>query len=600
MVAPIQAYLGIAETIPGSNVTSNAVIVELDPSGNTLFSTYLGGQNNGDKGYGVAVGSNSTVYVVGRAGSMQFPTTPGAAGKMSGDGFDTFITAVNLSSGCTFSLSQPSIFPASGATGSVTVSTQSSCDWLAISNQSWITIMGGAAGSGPGTVSYTVAPSIVPARSALLSIGGSLTNISQASGCTFSLSTNQVTVPAAGEFITVNLSTGLGCTYTASTPPSWIEQFAGPPYEGATGFVYDVTANTTGTPRSATLTLAGQPLVIDESGGFTCTFVVGPTPTSPAGGTPGSVEVATSPTCAWTVVSNASWLHVLLVASGPGDDPVFGTGSGHVNFQVDTNPGPPRKGTFTIGGQTLTITQAAMVGRVIPSSIGVFRSGQWWLDGNGDFNWTGPPDRLFYFGQTGDIPIMGDWTNTGIIRAGLFRKGQWWLDLNNDGMWDAAHDTVFDFGEAGDTPVVGDWDGSGVQRIGIFRNGQWWLDLNGDHVWDAAHDTVFFYGQAGDVPVIGDWSNSGLQRIGIFRSGQWWLDMNGDHVWDVVHDTVFYYGEAGDAPVVGDWTHSGQTRIGIFRQGQWWLDMNGDHIWDVAHDLVTYFGIATDKPVVAQ
>jgi hypothetical protein len=251
-------------------------------------------------------------------------------------------------------------------------------------------------------------------------------------------------------------------------------------------------------------------------------------------------------------------------------------------------------------GPSLVFSFTTVAPATIPGSIGVFRSGQWWLDGNGDFKWTGPPDRLFDLGQAGDIPIMGDWTNTGVIRAGVFRNGQWWLDLNNDGLWDAVHDTVFNYGQAGDIPVTGDWDGTGVQRIGIFRNGQWWLDLNGDHVWDAAHDTVFFYGQAGDVPVIGDWSNTGFQRIGIFRSGQWWLDMNGDHIWDAVHDTVFYYGQSGDLPMVGDWTHSGQTRIGIFRQGQWWLDMNGDHVWDAAHDLATSFGIPTDKPVVAQ
>lgn len=237
---------------------------------------------------------------------------------------------------------------------------------------------------------------------------------------------------------------------------------------------------------------------------------------------------------------------------------------------------------------------------LIPRNLGVFRSGQWWLDGGGDFRWTGPPDRLFYLGQAGDIPIMGDWTNSGVIRAGVFRDGQWWLDLNNDGAWDAVNDIVFNFGQAGDVPVFGDWDGTGVQRIGIFRNGQWWLDINNDHAWDVAHDIVFYFGQAGDVPVIGDWDSTGRQRIGIFRSGQWWLDLNGDHAWDVAHDTVFYFGQTSDLPVVGDWTHTGQTRIGIFRAGQWWLDLNGDHLWDLGHDLVTYFGISTDNPVVGQ
>ena len=102
--------------------------------------------------------------------------------------------------------------------------------------------------------------------------------------------------------------------------------------------------------------------------------------------------------------------------------------------------------------QTFSVTGRPLVTEVIPADIGVFRGGQWWLDGNSDFRWTGSPDRLFYFGQAGDIPIMGDWDSTGVRRAGVFRNGQWWLDLNNDGLWDAAHDLVFNFGQAGDFP----------------------------------------------------------------------------------------------------------------------------------------------------
>jgi hypothetical protein len=63
-------------------------------------------------------------------------------------------------------------------------------------------------------------------------------------------------IEEAVEGVTVSLATGLGCTYTASTPPSWILQEAGYPYSGSTQWIYNVTANTGNTPRSATLTLA--------------------------------------------------------------------------------------------------------------------------------------------------------------------------------------------------------------------------------------------------------------------------------------------------------------------------------------------------------
>jgi hypothetical protein len=49
-------------------------------------------------------------------------------------------------------------FGASGGTGSVAVSANPGCAWTAVSNASWITITGGASGTGNGTVSYSVAP----------------------------------------------------------------------------------------------------------------------------------------------------------------------------------------------------------------------------------------------------------------------------------------------------------------------------------------------------------------------------------------------------------------------------------------------------------
>jgi glucose/arabinose dehydrogenase len=59
---------------------------------------------------------------------------------------------------CTYSISPTSkSFNASAGTGSVTVTAGAGCAWTAVSNASWITITGGASGSGNGTVTYSVA-----------------------------------------------------------------------------------------------------------------------------------------------------------------------------------------------------------------------------------------------------------------------------------------------------------------------------------------------------------------------------------------------------------------------------------------------------------
>lgn len=68
-----------------------------------------------------------------------------------------------------------------------------------------------------------------------------------------------------------------------------------------------------------------------------------------SGGT-GSVNVdASTNSCTWTAVSNASWITVTSGASGTGD--------GTVNFSVAPTTGGNRSGTITIGGQTFTVNQ---------------------------------------------------------------------------------------------------------------------------------------------------------------------------------------------------------------------------------------------------
>jgi glucose/arabinose dehydrogenase len=58
---------------------------------------------------------------------------------------------------CTYSISPTrASFGPGGGNGSVTVTTGGACEWTAASNASWITVTGGSAGSGSGTVDYTV------------------------------------------------------------------------------------------------------------------------------------------------------------------------------------------------------------------------------------------------------------------------------------------------------------------------------------------------------------------------------------------------------------------------------------------------------------
>lgn len=83
-----------------------------------------------------------------------------------------------------------------------------------------------------------------------------------------------------------------------------------------------------------------------------CTFSINPTSASiAAAGAAGSVTVTAGAGCAWTAVSNSSFITVLSGATG--------SGNGTVSYGVAQNfSTSPRTGTITIAGQTFTVTQA--------------------------------------------------------------------------------------------------------------------------------------------------------------------------------------------------------------------------------------------------
>ncbi|MDQ6664778.1 MAG: hypothetical protein M3Z23_10330, partial [Acidobacteriota bacterium] len=112
-------------------------------------------------------------------------------------------------------------------------------------------------------------------------------------------------------------------------------------------------------------------------------------------------------------------------------------------------------------------------------------------------------------------------------------------------------DLTFSFGKAGDLPVVGDWNNSGTTKIGVFRSGQWFLDTTGNMVLDSRAHT-FTYGQSGDLPLVADWDGSGSLRPGVFRGGLWILDYNGNFQMDAIGtaDLGFYFGAPGFYPLL--------------------------------------------------
>ncbi|MBX3411676.1 MAG: hypothetical protein KF708_03070 [Pirellulales bacterium] len=127
-------------------------------------------------------------------------------------------------------------------------------------------------------------------------------------------------------------------------------------------------------------------------------------------------------------------------------------------------------------------------------------------------------DHVFHYGSEGDVAVTGDWNGDGIATIGLFRSGTWILDDNGNGRWD-LDDRVVDFGAPGDRPVVGDFDGDGIDEVGVYRHGTWIIDTNHNLQLDD-EDARYELGGPGDIPVVGDWDGDGRDEIGVYQQGK--------------------------------------------------------------------------------
>src|SRR5207249_2136880 len=118
----------------------------------------------------------------------------------------------------------------------------------------------------------------------------------------------------------------------------------------ATGVVYEARVGANG-PGGLSLS--------DVSNTFSYSSPCTPPTISPAsqsvvaGGGTGSTTVTAGAGCAWTAVSNATWITITTGAAG--------TGNGSVTFSVAANTaGTSRTGTLTVVGNTFTVTQAGV------------------------------------------------------------------------------------------------------------------------------------------------------------------------------------------------------------------------------------------------
>ena len=257
---------------------------------------------------------------------------------------------------CTYPIGD--LFAASGGAGNIQVATSAGCAWSATSNAAWITFPSGGNGSGPGTLTYSVAPNTTSSRrTGTMTVPGGTYTVVQELGsaqCAYSISSSNNSFTAAGGNGSVSVTANSGCSWTAASGVSWLTVTGGASGSGNGTVTFSVAANGTASIRSGNLTIAGQALTVTQSA-MSCTYSISPSSNSfsAAAGT-GTVTVTAPTGCAWTAASNTT--SFLSVTSG-----ASGSGNGTVNYAVAANTTTSqRNGTLTVAGQTFTATQSAM------------------------------------------------------------------------------------------------------------------------------------------------------------------------------------------------------------------------------------------------
>ena len=81
-------------TIDGGNTVTDIFVTELNPQGQIVYSTFLGGSSD-DHGTGIAVNTNGDAYICGFSYSSDYPTTTGAVQRDNNGGYDSVVTELN-------------------------------------------------------------------------------------------------------------------------------------------------------------------------------------------------------------------------------------------------------------------------------------------------------------------------------------------------------------------------------------------------------------------------------------------------------------------------------------------------------------------------
>jgi uncharacterized protein YkwD len=168
----------------------------------------------------------------------------------------------------------------------------------------------------------------------------------------------------------------------------------------------------------------------------------------------------------------------------------------------------------------------------------------------------------FFFGDPGDVALMGDWDCDGVRTPAMYRRSNGFMYLRNSNTQGVA-DVEFFYGDPSDVPLAGDFDGDGCDTLAIYRADEGRVYVK-NSLGTGVADYSFWFGNPGDVPFVGDFDGDGVDSVGLHRAATGFVYFRNANSTGVA-DSEFFYGDPGDVIVAGDWDGDGDDTVAVYR-----------------------------------
>lgn len=420
-----------------------------------------------------------------------------------------------------------------GGNSNFTINSPVGCPWSATVNNGFIhfnsTSQNSINGTGSALVEFNVDENFGAGRTGLITISDGFTSrtfqIQQSSGCPFSLAQNSLNFSSTGGSGNVAVTAGGTCVWNTTAGANWIE-ITSTQNTGDGNLTFNVLPNTTGIPRTTSITIGARTLTINQLATSNATRF--------DFDGDGKSDLSVYRNGVWYLQQSSAGSSVTQFGLATDNiAPADYDGDGKTDFAVF------REGIWYIlqssNSQVLSIQFGQTGDIIVPadfdndgrSELAVYRNGTWFTN-----NLATNQTATVQFGLAGDKPVTADYDGDGRADQAVYRNGVWYILRSNDGF------TAVQFGIATDIPVVGDYNGDGKSDLAVYRNGIWHILTNFQNY------SVSQFGIATDKPVAADYDGDGKTDLAVYREGIWYIMQSSSGQF-----SVSQFGLANDKPI---------------------------------------------------